>query len=497
MSRRHSQVFVLTDDPGVFEAVRGAAGHAGSRWSCYRVSRPEELPSAISLTDWIISDAAFISRALPAWTSRIDKIPAQRVLVVDEDSQVAYARALGIGCTVHKTQLQSRLAGLIGSQIGTQPRRAAPCAAKPEASASRDRPISLPAPALTAAPVPNEYAVEVLALARRLFCLNREQMHVVCRDVVPALFGARLASLYGYDAPRRNLCLLWHTHERPIDAEVSLESTRHSPMTCAASERQIRLVEDWNRAQSGALEALARPNQHQYRTNSSIVAPIVLGAELLGVLNLADPRSDDDRRRSEQFDRRVDLPLAESLCALLASAWNQLRMYEQLEQEARTDGLTGLANYRAFVEQLNKEVTRARRYGSPLSLIMLDVDGLKQINDTAGHQAGDLMIRLVAQQIASGVRDIDVPARYGGDEFAVILPNTDLASARQVADRLAAEVYRSPAHWRARPLETSVSVGVGQYANQLTVEEFIRGIDLALYDAKAAGKNRVAVLQPS
>jgi len=498
-TRRLARVFVVTDDARLYEAVREIIRPdlTGPRWRLRQVGRTDQLPDAVSLADWIITDAAHITRALPKWTGLLARLPAQHVLLVDGPDQVACARALGIARYVHKAKLQSELPRLMALQGGSGGKPMLPDQARLESAGPAQGPIATQEPHPPAAPIPAERAAELLALARRLFCLNRQQMHEVCRDAVPRLFGATVASLYEYDAASQTLSLLWHTHDRPIDNRVPLDGGSESPMVQAARERRIWIVPDWNRLERNRQPSVDRPNRRHYRTHTSILAPILLGAELLGVLNLADPDPSGQTGAPARFEPQTDLPLAENVCALLAAAWNHLRMYEQLEQEARTDALTGLANYRTFIQQLTREVMRSRRYGSPLSLIMLDVDGLKQINDTAGHQAGDLALQTVADRIANGVRDIDVPARYGGDEFAVILPNTDLASARQVADRLVRRIHRSPARWQGQPLRTSVSIGVGQYANQLTVEEFIRGIDLALYDAKAAGKNRVAVLQPS
>jgi diguanylate cyclase (GGDEF)-like protein len=125
--------------------------------------------------------------------------------------------------------------------------------------------------------------------------------------------------------------------------------------------------------------------------------------------------------------------------------------------------------------------------------MMLDVDGLKQVNDRHGHPAGDRLLNTVGSRIIGAIRETDVAARCGGDEFAVILPNTGLESAKQVAQRVLNTVRHEPVHWRRQELPASISVGVGQYQGELTNEEFIRNIDTALYSAKMGGKNQMVV----
>src|SRR5204862_1518345 len=117
-----------------------------------------------------------------------------------------------------------------------------------------------------------------------------------------------------------------------------------------------------------------------------------------------------------------------------------------LRADAMTDPLTGLANYRSLAESLEREIERARRYGQPLSLITLDLDHLKTINDEHGHDAGDHAIRLVAQVLKGAVRSFEIVARQGGDEFAVLLPNTNAPEAARLAKRLRAEVASHVVH---------------------------------------------------
>jgi diguanylate cyclase (GGDEF)-like protein len=175
------------------------------------------------------------------------------------------------------------------------------------------------------------------------------------------------------------------------------------------------------------------------------------------------------------------------------------KTYLKLEEEATVDEKTGLANYRVFHKKLREEWLRSERYEQPLSIVMLDLDDFKRVNDTVGHPSGDLVLREFAMLVAGGARATDVPARYGGEEFAVILPHTARERAVRVAERIRAAVsefsFLEPDH----PLRVTVSAGVATFASGpgiTSAEQLLAAADRALYAAKKAGKNRVVVHEP-
>lgn len=167
--------------------------------------------------------------------------------------------------------------------------------------------------------------------------------------------------------------------------------------------------------------------------------------------------------------------------------------HTMLTELATNDGLTGLYNAREFHRRLGDEVERFKRYGRPLSLILLDFDHFKAINDTYGHQAGDEILRVGAQTLRGCVRPLDQVARYGGEEFSVLLPETDIAGAQTVAERIRAEVGRQIVRiGQDEGITATVSLGVATLSDSVTSkEDFIRCADRALYAAKHAGRNRV------
>jgi diguanylate cyclase (GGDEF)-like protein len=237
----------------------------------------------------------------------------------------------------------------------------------------------------------------------------------------------------------------------------------------------------------GATEAVNRQFSRNYNSESCIIAPLLSGDKVLGILNLAD------KVEKESFDRKRDLPPIQLLCEIIGSAMSNIELYEQVQQRARTDSMTNLLNHRAFYDSLDREVNRTRRYNTILSLIMIDLDCLKGVNDNHGHRAGDAVLIHVAQSICKCVRETDAAARYGGDEFAIILPNTSLADAMNVAERLVKIVGQSPVSIDGHELYASISVGLGQYQYGQSIEEFMTQTDMALFEAKEAGKNRIKI----
>jgi len=185
---------------------------------------------------------------------------------------------------------------------------------------------------------------------------------------------------------------------------------------------------------------------------------------------------------------------------------DQLRSTRRsLEEQSVTDALTGLKNRRFFDERFPEEFRRAQRYGDPVSLMMIDLDHFKQVNDQFGHQMGDVVLRDAAQVIKASVRDPDICARYGGEEFAVILPKTHLSGALTVAERvwrgLKEKVYRQevPAVGQAGMVEVRVtaSIGLAFFPSKdiLSAELLVKFADEALYQAKRSGRNNICLYQ--
>jgi diguanylate cyclase (GGDEF)-like protein len=213
-----------------------------------------------------------------------------------------------------------------------------------------------------------------------------------------------------------------------------------------------------------------------------LCVPLILNNRKVGVVNLTN------KLTGAGFTEN-DKTLVATMASQAAITIENARLYNL----AIFDGLTNLHVARYFHLYLEKELQRCRRYGGQVSLVMCDLDRFKSVNDTYGHQVGDLVLQKVAQVVRDAVRSIDVAARYGGEEFAVILPETDLEGANTFAERLRVKVESAPVPFRGRTLPVTVSVGVASFpAHPATSKaQLVAVADRALYDAKHGGRNRV------
>ncbi len=164
--------------------------------------------------------------------------------------------------------------------------------------------------------------------------------------------------------------------------------------------------------------------------------------------------------------------------------------YKGLKRQATTDALTGLYNRVQFNESLSVETKRTVRYKTPLSLIMFDIDRFKPINDTYGHQAGDCVLQELTDLVARNIREQDVAARWGGEEFMLLIPDNDAQNAKQLAEKLRTEIEKSCFYGVC---SVTCSFGVTQFRNDDSVESFTKRVDSAMYKAKDNGRNRVEV----
>jgi len=170
------------------------------------------------------------------------------------------------------------------------------------------------------------------------------------------------------------------------------------------------------------------------------------------------------------------------------------RMKEEAVLLSYTDDLTGIYNHRFFIQQLTLEVERQKRYSTPLSLLMIDIDYFKHYNDHNGHLAGDEALKAIALLIQHGVRQSDIIARYGGEEFAAILVNATREKAMEIAERVRRIIAETPfPNEKEQPNgDVTVSVGVATFSSPIsTLTDLIRKADNALYRAKRAGRNRI------
>ena len=332
---------------------------------------------------------------------------------------------------------------------------------------------------------------EVAILSRRINTLDLDQIAAICVEELPALVDATRASLYLYDAASNRLILQNNSPKLPIAERVDLQANSHSPTAVAVRTGELLLIGDFDEYQRAANVVLEREFKDRYATSSCIIVPLKGGGRVCGVLNLAD------KKDGTRFDEEIDLPVIEMIAELIGASTYNIELYREMEHRAKTDPLTGLANRRGLEEALARETDRARRYGAPLSVLMIDVDQLKDINDRFGHAAGDAALQNIAAILLETVRSVDVPGRWAGDEFLVVLSDTSAEHAERLAVRVRKRVHDQPATAADQEIPTSLSIGVADYRKDESPEALIRRVDQALYAAKQGGRDRITTAEPA
>ncbi len=215
--------------------------------------------------------------------------------------------------------------------------------------------------------------------------------------------------------------------------------------------------------------------------------PMEIGDTRIGALYLI--------RKVDNLFTEYEHNLLSMLVMTLTLALRNSETHREVKELATTDSLTGLFNNRYFHESLTRTFKSTMRYQNPVSLLMIDVDNFKQINDKYGHQAGDAVLQEISSRLIRSLREIDVPARYGGDEIAIILPETSVEQAFFAAKRLKRVVEEQPIYFKEQNINVTASFGVASCPNPVikSVEDVITVADKALYDAKKLGRNRIEV----
>jgi diguanylate cyclase (GGDEF)-like protein len=300
-----------------------------------------------------------------------------------------------------------------------------------------------------------------------------------------AVEGARgvcdfdFAAIASYD-PRRGS----HAIHRAVGEWASgLEGTSHRDSSALASmvvKNKLALPAggDWRERDVPVFSAEVRLGGE-----SLLVLPLVVKDEVIGTFTVAAKRAG-----AFPSDRREMLQVIANQVAI---SLQNGRMYQALEEQATTDGLTGLCNHRTFQERFSAMLGRAERHRFPVSLILTDIDHFKKINDGHGHPTGDDVLRRVAAILAASARKIDIVARYGGEEFALVLEATDRVGARNLAERIRAEVGQQTFPSARGTFNATLSLGVASYPDDAASKaDIIARADQALYAAKHGGRNR-------
>ncbi len=294
-------------------------------------------------------------------------------------------------------------------------------------------------------------------------------------NAVDARLGALAVAQAG---DNRASIVATHGYPRALVEHVRIEPGAGVIGSVIASRRPVHA--------SGEDEGLGRPRRPRYHTSSFVAVPILGGREVLGAICVTDKKGD------RAFDQS-DVAVLRTFAAGAALALDRERAADSAEayaHAAAVDTVTGVFNRRYFQVRLDEELQRSRRHQIPLALLLIDVDDFKHVNDSHGHLAGDTVLRDIGEILRHSVRIFDVCARFGGEEFVIIMPGSSSDNARRIAERIREhiEAYR-PSDRVLGALRVTVSIGLAVSWSGSTASQLLERADRALYTAKHAGKN--------
>lgn len=321
--------------------------------------------------------------------------------------------------------------------------------------------------------------LEVLLALTRLLADERglEDALQATTDAALSLLPCDHASLRLFDDARREL----------LSTARSGAGTDVPPAPFRSGEGVLGLVADTGKAalvEDASTDPRFTRRPTGFPVGSLVAVPLVAGGQVVGVLSASSPTP----RAFGERDRDLAQLLANCTVPAIETA--------RLARLAITDDLTRAYNYRLLGPRLGEEVSRAARYGEPLSMLMMDLDHFKRVNDRYGHAVGDEVLRAFVDRVRAEVRQPDVLIRRGGEEFVLLMPSTTEADAQKVAERIRARVSSAPIETSNGPVELTVSIGVATWTPGEGPSELEARADAALYRAKKCGRDRVSTAPP-
>lgn len=245
------------------------------------------------------------------------------------------------------------------------------------------------------------------------------------------------------------------------------------------------------RLSESEIDAKDREELLSHGVKSALEVPMIISGRVLGFADIWESR--EDRIWSDE-----EIRVCQTLANQAAIAIDNARLYSEILQIAVTDMLTGILNRRGLFEAGQRELNRIRRLRHPLSAVMLDIDHFKQVNDAFSHTAGDQVLKKLVKICQANLREIDIFGRYGGEEFVILLPETQYQKAYQVAERLRLRIARSSFETDHGPIHVTVSIGIASTTDgNIELATLLDRADSAMYSAKHKGRNRTATMQPA
>lgn len=300
--------------------------------------------------------------------------------------------------------------------------------------------------------------------------------------------GAEGGAMVLWDPERNDGRILWMRGGPAESGRTDRVGEGESRLALAAKHGVVLPFEDLRRERD-VRPLLFRSERWETAPRSAVLVPLAAQGQTLGVLAVWHSASDRFGAAETAF--------LDDLRTLAPDPLHSASRYQALDRRASTDALTGLPNRAAFDARLAAAANHFARYARPFALIVADVDHFKRFNDSWGHEAGDAVLRQVGATLRGVLRDVDHPARLGGEEFVVLLPETGLGHGMEAAERIRERMERAPLLWNGRPLTITASFGVAACPDTLAdPAELLAAADAALYRSKAAGRNRVTAASP-
>lgn len=322
---------------------------------------------------------------------------------------------------------------------------------------------------------------ELIDLHKAISLLSLEQISSVLVDRLPSVFSIDYFTLFLYDQDKRKLNLMCHNHPE-IESSFSISLSSSPIMEAAILRGQYIREQDFSTSSyyRGADNPL-------FKKGYFVSIPLMIEKEVVGVLNINDVDQDS-------FNVG-DLGFILNLSELIAMSISNAVLYEQTKKLAVTDGLTGISNRPNMEQSLLSEFERSKRYNSPLSVVLLDVDHFKDVNDSYGHQKGDEILVTFASVLKKFCRANDTAARYGGEEFLMILPQSNAQGAFKIAERVREEIMKMSFVGNDSKFSVTTSCGVAELNRDYmkNTDQLINVADNAMYEAKNSGRNKTII----
>jgi len=313
--------------------------------------------------------------------------------------------------------------------------------------------------------------------------LSLDQQHIVEYAIrrLAQIMGLSIVSVFLYDKDR-DLLYMAASNDETIEKETMARikfRPGEGPVGKVAQTLKPLFVDDIEKS-----KLFSHVSDPKYGDKSCRIVPMVSAGKLVGVITMT---SRIDNPQQAYHDQALISLFADHIAVGIRNA----QLLAAARDAANRDGLTKLYTHRYFHTHLDKEIARAKRYHTRLSLLMLDIDDFKEFNDRFGHLVGDEVLRGVAAIMLANMRaSVDIPCRYGGDEFAAIMPETGLDAAFEAAERIRQMVELLEFAAGEEKIKVTLSIGVSEYSEGLSKTQFIDLTDKAMYASKKGGRNR-------